>query len=100
MTTSRLSATEFATEHRRQLLLDRSVPGRRGVTLPGLDVPLQETPAEDLLRTELLLPEISEGEVVRYFTHLSQLNFSIDTNFYPLGTVSYTHLTLPTILLV
>lgn len=77
---------ESVSKRRRQLLLDRSVPGRKGVTLPGLDVPLQETPAEDLLRSELLLPEVSEGEVVRYFTHLSQLNFSIDTNFYPLGS--------------
>jgi glycine dehydrogenase subunit 2 len=77
---------ESASKRRRQLLMDRSVPGRKGVTLPGLDVPLQETPAEDLLRSELLLPEVSEGEVVRYFTHLSQLNFSIDTNFYPLGS--------------
>ena len=33
-----------------------------------------------------LLPEVSELEVVRHFTRLSQLNFSIDTNFYPLGS--------------
>ena len=32
------------------------------------------------------LPEVSELEVVRHFTRLSQLNFSIDTNFYPLGS--------------
>ncbi|HEU0021485.1 MAG TPA: aminomethyl-transferring glycine dehydrogenase subunit GcvPB, partial [Dehalococcoidia bacterium] len=39
-----------------------------------------------LLRTDLDLPEISEPEVVQYFTGLSQLNFSIDTQFYPLGS--------------
>ena len=39
-----------------------------------------------MLRDDLELPEVTEGEVVRYFTHLSQLNFSIDTNFYPLGS--------------
>ena len=33
-----------------------------------------------------LLPEVSELDVVRHFTRLSQLNFSIDTNFYPLGS--------------
>ncbi len=33
-----------------------------------------------------LLPEVSELEVVRHFTKLSQLNFSIDTHFYPLGS--------------
>src|SRR5947208_5285443 len=38
------------------------------------------------LRGELALPEIGEPEVVRHFTRLSQLNFSIDTNFYPLGS--------------
>ena len=33
-----------------------------------------------------MLPEVSELEVVRHFTRLSQLNFSIDTHFYPLGS--------------
>jgi len=33
-----------------------------------------------------LLPEVSELDAVRHFTRLSQLNFSIDTNFYPLGS--------------
>jgi len=42
---------------------------------------------EDLLRTdELILPRASELEVVRHFTRLSQQNFSIDTQFYPLGS--------------
>src|SRR6185436_82483 len=38
-----------------------------------------------------MLPEVSELEVVRHFTKLSQLNFSIDTHFYPLGscTIKY-----------
>src|SRR5579872_2550255 len=33
-----------------------------------------------------LLPEVGELEAVRHFTRLSQLNFSIDTHFYPLGS--------------
>ena len=37
-------------------------------------------------RTAPLLPEVSELEAVRHFTRLSQLNFSIDTHFYPLGS--------------
>ncbi len=73
-------------EKRRQLLMDRSVPGRIGATLPPLDVPEADLPATDLLRDELELPEVSEGELVRYFSHLNQLNFSIDTHFYPLGS--------------
>ena len=66
--------------------MDRSVPGRVGVSLPGLDVPSQELPPSSLLRDGLSMPEISEGELVRYFSQISQLNFSIDHNFYPLGS--------------
>ena len=69
-----------------RLLMDRSVPGRVGAILPDCDVPLQELPDPSMLRAELDLPEVSEPEVVHYFTSLSQLNFSIDTNFYPLGS--------------
>jgi glycine dehydrogenase subunit 2 len=39
-----------------------------------------------LIENELNLPELSELDVVRHFTRLSQLNFSIDSNFYPLGS--------------
>ena len=70
----------------RRLLMDRSVKGRTGVTLPQSDVPLQDLPDSKFLRSDLQLPEVTEGEVVRYFTNLSQLNFSVDTNFYPLGS--------------
>ena len=73
-------------ERARRLLMDRSVMGRVGTALPPLDVPSQPLPSEEQLRDELALPEVSEGEVVRYFTGLSQLNFSVDTNFYPLGS--------------
>ena len=73
-------------KRRRQLLMDRSVSGRMGTTLPPIDVPIQELPSEDLLRDDLELPEVTEGELVRYFSNLSQLNFSVDTNFYPLGS--------------
>jgi glycine dehydrogenase subunit 2 len=75
-------------EYQRRLLMDRSVPGRTGVSLPSSDVPEQAMPPEELLRDDLELPEVTEGEVVRYFSNLSQLNFSIDTNFYPLGSCS------------
>ena len=66
--------------------MERSVPGRVGAVLPEPDVPVQQLPDVGILREELRLPELSEPEVVRYFTLLSQLNFSIDTNFYPLGS--------------
>ena len=69
-----------------KLLMERSVPGRVGSILPDSDVPHQPLPDQSLLRTGLELPEVSEPEVVQYFTNLSQRNFSIDTHFYPLGS--------------
>lgn len=70
----------------RKLLSQRSLKGKIGTTLPKLDVPLQALPSTSEMRTDLFLPEVSEGEVVRYMTSLSQMNFSIDTNYYPLGS--------------
>jgi glycine dehydrogenase subunit 2 len=67
------------------LLFEMSSPGRAAFSLPELDVP--ETPLpEGAAREELNLPEISELELVRHYVHLSQKNYSIDTNFYPLGS--------------
>ncbi len=70
------------------LTFDLSRPGRIGCTLPELDVPEASLPPAELLREELPLPELSQLEVVRYFTRLSQRNYSIDTGFYPLGSCS------------
>ena len=68
------------------LLPDISQPGKIGCSLPLLDVPLTELPPKELLRQELELPEVSEVELVRYFTALSKLNYGVDTGFYPLGS--------------
>jgi glycine dehydrogenase subunit 2 len=67
------------------LIYDLSSPGRKGVLLPDCDVPESELP-KDLMRAELDLPEVSELQVIRHFVKLSQLNYSIDKNFYPLGS--------------
>ena len=80
------SAQPAPDDRRRQLLMDRSVPGRIGTTLPPLDVPEAQLPSDGLLRAELPMPEVSESELVRYFAQISQFNFSIDHNFYPLGS--------------
>ena len=68
------------------LLPDISQPDKIGCSLPSLDVTPAELPPEALLRQELGLPEVSEVELVRYFTTLSKLNYGIDTGFYPLGS--------------
>jgi glycine dehydrogenase subunit 2 len=66
-------------------LYEISSPGRLGVKFPEPDVPVSAIP-ENLLRNDLPMPELSELDVVRHFTHLSKLNYSIDGGFYPLGS--------------
>jgi len=70
-----------------QLIYEKSIAGRRGVRLPLSDVPAAAPLPTGLLRQEAAgLPEISELDAVRHFTNLSRRNFSVDTNFYPLGS--------------
>ena len=73
-----------------ELIFEQSVSGRRGFRLPPCDVPARPVselvPEEQLRREAPHLPEVSELDVVRHFTRLSQLNFSVDTHFYPLGS--------------
>ena len=59
--------------------------GRKAVHLPDVDVPESPLP-QDSLRADLPLPEVSEIDLVRHYTRLSQLNHSIDSGFYPLGS--------------
>ncbi|MBS1249138.1 MAG: putative glycine dehydrogenase (decarboxylating) subunit 2 [Chloroflexi bacterium] len=66
-------------------IFELSAPGRKGVQFPKSDVPTADLP-KDFLREELPLPELSEHEVIRHFTNLSQLNHSVDNGFYPLGS--------------
>ena len=69
-----------------RLSFDRGAPGRQAVFLQGLDVPEAELPPESDLRQGLRLPEMSQLDLVRYFTALSTLNYAIDAGFYPLGS--------------
>ncbi len=66
-------------------IFELSSPGRRGVQYPQPDVPVSPLP-DGFVRQELPMPELSELDVVRHFTHLSGLNYSIDGGFYPLGS--------------
>ena len=71
-------------------LFELSAPGRRGTTLPPSDVPYapmdEILPAAARAHARSELPEVAEPDVVRHFTCLSQLNMSVDTHFYPLGS--------------
>ncbi len=67
------------------LLKNNSVSGHHAYSLPKLTVDAAPTPARPR-KIALDLPELSELGVVRHFTRLSQLNYSIDAAMYPLGS--------------
>jgi len=70
-----------------ELIFERSVAGRKGFDFGPSDVPVHAKVPAGLARQEdAPLPEVSELDVVRHYTRLSQKNFSIDTHFYPLGS--------------
>ena len=64
-----------------KLIFELSRPGRTGFSLPEAEsgCPVWRTSPLDL-------PEVSEVDVVRHYTNLSQMNFGVDTGFYPLGS--------------
>ena len=69
-----------------ETIFDKSHEGRMGIKLPPFDVPKCSLD-ENLARKEkAALPQLSEFDVVRHFTNLSNKNMSIDKNFYPLGS--------------
>ena len=72
------------------LIFEKSAPGKRGMELPPLDVPVVN--ASKALGPEFTrdaiegFPEVSEIEVIRHFTRLSTWNYAIDLGMYPLGS--------------
>ena len=71
-----------------KLIFELSQPGRCGFSLPenawGTDT--EALPATLRRDAEAELPEVSERDVVRHYTNLSNMNFGVDTGFYPLGS--------------
>ncbi|MBO7604779.1 MAG: aminomethyl-transferring glycine dehydrogenase subunit GcvPB [Bacteroidales bacterium] len=67
-----------------KLIFELSRPGRSAYSLPEAG---EFKPSGSVWReTPLDLPEVSEPDVVRHYTNLSQMNFGVDTGFYPLGS--------------
>lgn len=70
-----------------KLIFEKSIKGVKGFEISK---PIDDSPyafsAKYKRQSELNLPEVSELEVVRHFTNLSKMNYSVDTNFYPLGS--------------
>jgi glycine dehydrogenase subunit 2 len=69
-----------------QIIFEKSRKGRRAFAQAPLRESAGDIPAAFLRDDVPMLPEVSELQVVRHFTRLSQQNFSIDTQFYPLGS--------------
>ena len=70
-----------------KLIFELSAPGRKGYTLPVNKYPRHASVPDGLRRADApALPQVSEPDVVRHYTNLSQMNFGVDTGFYPLGS--------------
>ena len=68
-------------------IFERGRPGRGGgkIPHPPKDA-LDRIPAAARRATPPALPEMNEPDVVRHYVNLSQLNYAVDTGFYPLGS--------------
>src|SRR5476649_1726356 len=72
---------------REKVIFEYSRPGRAARDQWPAEVSTASKLPQNLQHTsQPLLPEVGELETVRHYTRLSQLNFSIDTHFYPLGS--------------
>lgn len=73
-----------------KLIFEISKEGRKAYSLPPCDVEEKELNSlipDSLLRDdEIDLPEVSEIDVVRHYTNISNKNYGVDTGFYPLGS--------------
>ncbi len=73
----------------RKLIFDRNKSLEESTYVRQPDIPIcdpQDFLPQEVLRKDISLPEVGELDVVRHFLSLASLNFSVDTNFYPLGS--------------
>jgi len=72
------------------LIFERSKQNRTSFNLPELDVPdyklEEEIDAAYVRKNPAELPEVSELELMRHYTGLSNRNYGVDSGFYPLGS--------------
>ena len=67
------------------LLWEKGKKGRKGMSIPHSDVPSSPLD-EELIGAPVDFPDLSEVDVVRHYTRLSQWNFGVDSGMYPLGS--------------
>ena len=73
----------------RRLIFEKGAEGRHGYSLPDngfKGFKLKQISKKYMRQSELDLPQVTEGEVIRHYTNLSQLNFGVDSGSYPLGS--------------
>jgi len=74
----------------KKLIFEMSYEGRSAFSLPKSEIKNVEInkyiPTEFLRKEDCELPQVSEVDAIRHFTHLSQRNFGVDQGFYPLGS--------------
>lgn len=68
------------------LIFELSKQGRIGYNIEERKIPEVSLPSHLLRGTKADLPEVSELDVVRHFTNVSQKNFGVENGFYPLGS--------------
>lgn len=68
------------------LIFEMSKEGRIGYNVPVKDLPEVNLPSSLLRSRRADLPEVSELDVVRHYTNVSQKNFGVENGFYPLGS--------------
>jgi len=84
-----MNSGQSGLQFREPPIFERGAAGRSGASLPTLDVPRVDAKARFgalARKDDAGLPEVSEAEAFRHFVRLSQHNFAIDTQMYPLGS--------------
>ncbi len=69
-----------------KLIFECSKEGRKAYNLPKSDVPSYDLPSSLTRKEAAKLPEVSEVDVIRHYTNLSQKNYAVDLGIYPLGS--------------
>ena len=69
-----------------KMIFELSKKGRIGFNIEEKSLPEVELPKHLLRQEKADLPEVSELDVVRHFTNVSQKNFGVENGFYPLGS--------------
>lgn len=69
-----------------KIIFELSQKNRIGHDLSIETKKLKNLPTNLRRKSQLILPEVTEADVVRHYTNLSQKNFGVDTGFYPLGS--------------